>query len=80
MWQLPHSDMQLMWPGPGAGLSVGYAYRLGATMTRVEHSTADGQYDSLKDAEAAVRRFLDASGLAPAPFDWGAGIDGRPIA
>ena len=80
VWQLPRSDMQIVWIGPGAGLSVGCAYRPGATMTRVEHPTADGQYDSLKDAEAAVRRFLDASGLVPIPFDWGAGIDGRPIA
>ena len=68
VWQLPQGDTQVVWMGPGAGLSVGYAYRPGARLSRVEHPAADGQYGSLKEAEAAVRRFVEASGLSPIPF------------
>ena len=70
VWQVPDSEMQIMWSGPGGRLSFGQAYKAGGAMTFIEHPSADGAYDSLKAAEAAVKRFMEASGKTPIPFGW----------
>lgn len=59
VWHLPGSKVILLWPGPGARLQFGFNTP-GGTMSHVHHPTADSEYRTLKDAEAAVRRFLKA--------------------
>lgn len=64
-WSLPNSEpvhaMSLIWPGPGSGLNLGINANVpGGSMSRIEHPSASGTYDTRKDAEAAVQRFIAA--------------------
>jgi hypothetical protein len=60
VWVLPDSGLEIMWPGPGAGLFIGRATTPGGAVTRIEHPTADGQYMKRADAQRAVDAFLAA--------------------
>ena len=66
VWTSPDTNTQVMWLGRGAGLFLvlGGVTTPGASMTRIEHPSADDQYLSRKDASAAVARFFDASAKA----------------
>jgi hypothetical protein len=59
VWRLP-AGLDIMWAGPGSGLSIGAAFEPGARMSPIEHPSADGQYDSLRAASAAVDAFVNA--------------------
>jgi hypothetical protein len=59
VWRLP-VGLDIMWAGRGSGLSIGPAFEPGARMSPIEHPSADGQYDSLKAAHAAVTAFISA--------------------
>jgi hypothetical protein len=62
---LPDSTgMFILWPGPGGGLNlcVGDPSEVGTSVTRIEHPTASGTYDTRKQAQAAVEAFTAAAG------------------
>ena len=61
VWRIPDTGLEIMWPGPGAGLFVGAATTPGGAVTRIEHPSADGTYDTRKDAQRAVDAFLAAA-------------------
>jgi hypothetical protein len=48
----------IMWSGPGAGLFIGQCTIPGGKVLRITHPSADGQYETLKEATAAVDRFI----------------------
>jgi hypothetical protein len=62
-WPL-YEGQSVIWMGPGSGLYLVF----GSTMTRIEHPTASGQYDTRKSAENAIKAFL----ASPSP-------EGRPV-
>lgn len=54
-------DWYLMWPGPGARLSLAIRpFEVSGTTTRVDHPTANGVYDNRKDAREAANAFVVA--------------------
>jgi hypothetical protein len=57
MWRLPSpSPFVIYWNGPGARLLFG-TNKPGSQLSPVAHPSADGNYNSLKEAQAAVTRF-----------------------
>lgn len=60
VWALPGATLEIMWAGPGARLWIGQPRVAGGCVTTIDHPTADGIYDSRKDAERAVAAFIDA--------------------
>jgi hypothetical protein len=55
------TPMSIVWPGPGSGLYLGIrATEPGGSMVRIEHRTADGQYDTFKQAQKAAHAFAAA--------------------
>ena len=61
VWALPNSDLQVLWPGPGARLRLGWKLmKPEGTATMIDHSTANGAYNTRKEAEEAVKRFIAA--------------------
>jgi hypothetical protein len=58
-------DMHIMWDGPGCGL---FLYprdpeRRGSLGMRIRHESAGGKYQTVREAERAVKAFV-AAGLA----------------
>ena len=49
-------SVELFWIGPRAGLFLIFGDRL----VRVEHRTADGEYETLREAREAAGRFFAA--------------------
>ena len=58
IWTISETGLQIMWPGPGAGLFIGQATTPGGSVTRVDHPMADGEYRTRREAEVAIRNFL----------------------
>ena len=57
IWRLPPpSPWVIYWNGPGARLLFG-SNKPGSHLSPIEHPSADGNYNSLKEAQAAVTRF-----------------------
>jgi hypothetical protein len=56
--------MHILWPGPGSGLFlvIGQPDTVGVPMTRIEHPSASGSYDSRAEARKAVHAFIAADG------------------
>jgi len=50
-----YSDTWFYWNGPGARLQLMF----GAKLVYIEHPSADGTYNTLKEAQAAARRFCE---------------------
>jgi hypothetical protein len=65
VWQLPDSDMQIMWNGPGGRLRIGWSFmKAGGSMgTLIDHHTANGDYKTRKEAEAAIKSFIASGGV-----------------
>jgi hypothetical protein len=61
VWQVPNSTLQIMWPGPGGGLSLGRPMEVGGATNRIEHYTANGNYYNVKDAARAAKAFTEAT-------------------
>jgi hypothetical protein len=59
VWHLSEPDLVIFWPGPGGRLSTGFNTP-GSRLHQIEHRTADGEYATRKQADAAVRAFLAA--------------------
>jgi hypothetical protein len=59
------SDAHVQWDGPGSGLYFYPSDPSGGTSLplRIRHASAAGTYQTVRDAERAVRAFL-AAGLA----------------
>lgn len=54
-------DAHIMWDGPGSGLYFYPRYSdITAPHMRIRHETANGTYDTLKQAEKAVYAFIEA--------------------
>jgi hypothetical protein len=62
VWAIPDSGLSIMWVRPGGGLLIGRCLVAGGSVTRIDHPTANGFYETLPQASAAVAAFL-ASGL-----------------
>jgi RadC-like JAB domain len=60
VWRLPGSDLEIMWSGPGSRLLIGQATKPGGHVSSIDHHTANGNYDTFKQADAAVAAFLAA--------------------
>lgn len=60
LWRIPDSNLEIIWPGPGAGLSIGQATTPGGAVTRIEHPAADAAYQTRAEAQRAVDAFLSA--------------------
>jgi hypothetical protein len=60
VWAIPNSGLQIMWAGPGASLKIGKPLEARGSVSSIDHHTANGQYRTLRDAQAAVRAFLAA--------------------
>ena len=58
VWSVPGTSLQIMWPGPGAGLFLGRPLDAGGAVTRISHRTADGTYDTQRAAATAVNAFV----------------------
>jgi hypothetical protein len=56
-WQLPDSELSIIWPGPGAGLML-CVDRPGGLMTSIRSNGSDGQYSTAKEAQKAVDTFV----------------------
>lgn len=62
VWQIPDSKLQVMWSGPGARLRIGHDFLTskGTMGTTIDHPSAGESYNTSKQAEAALHRFLAA--------------------
>jgi RadC-like JAB domain len=58
VWTLPGSNLEIMWSGPGSRLFIGQATKPGGHVSSIDHHTANGNYDTFKQADAAVAAFL----------------------
>jgi hypothetical protein len=56
--------MHILWPGPGSGLFlvIGQPEAADVPMTRIEHRSASGAYDTRAVARKAVHAFIAAEG------------------
>ena len=53
-WDLPQSELYILWLGPGCRLSLCF----GDAQTSIQHPTASGTYQTEKEATAAVEAFV----------------------
>ena len=61
VWSLPAaSGLEVVWAGPGSGLRLGFPRLPGGMTTSIEHPTASGTFSTRKEAETALRQFIDA--------------------
>ena len=60
VWQIPKSDLQIMWAGPGCRLRLGWLLTVGGAVSMIHHPTACESYATEAEATAAVRAFLAA--------------------
>ena len=59
LWQLPGSIFQIMWPGPGSRLIFGARLdRQDGICHSIDHPSACGTYNTVREAQAAVDRFI----------------------
>lgn len=56
-WQLPESELSVVWPGPGAGLMLCHD-KPGGMMTKINSAGSDGNYYNAKDAQKAFDTFV----------------------
>jgi len=64
VWALPGSTLEVMWAGPGSRLLIGQPRVAGGSVTSIDHPSASGSFDTLRDAEAALTSFVNAASLA----------------
>ena len=65
VWALPEAgELEIMWPGPGAGLLIGMPRQPGGMVTRIDHPTASGAFATEREATAAVAAFIAAASEA----------------
>jgi hypothetical protein len=57
-WNLPESELSIVWPGPGAGLML-CVDKPGGLMTSINSNGSNGTYNTRKEAQAAVDMFVD---------------------
>lgn len=67
VFAVPDSEYEILWIGPRAGLFFGQPRVAGGTIGRIEHPTADAEYDTLAEARAAVEAFIEVLATAPEP-------------
>jgi len=60
VWAVPDSTLQIMWAGPGSRLKIGQPMKAGGYVSTIDHHAADGNYNTAREASAAVARFLAA--------------------
>ncbi len=65
VWALPDSALEVMWIGPGGGLHIGTPRRPGGITTPIRHPSADGTYNTLKEAQKALDAFIAAAEEKP---------------
>ena len=69
VWSIPGSKLQIIWGGPGSALRMTWdAFTAGGSMWKIDHSSADGNYRTAKEATAAVKRFVAAGNEGEAPL------------
>jgi len=56
-WNLPDSEMSLVWAGPGVGLML-CVDKPGGFMTRVDTRGCEGPFSTRKEAQEAVNEFI----------------------
>ena len=56
-WQLPDSELSIVWMGPGAGLVL-CGDNPGKLFTKIYSAGSDGRYYTVKEAQAAVDTFV----------------------
>jgi hypothetical protein len=61
VWAVPNTNLQIMWAGPGSRLKIGFDLtRAGGSASLIDHPSADGNYNTRREAEVAVHAFLRA--------------------
>jgi hypothetical protein len=58
VWAVPDTTLQIMWAGPGSRLKIGHPMKAGGSVSTIDHPTADGNYNTPREAKNAVRAFL----------------------
>lgn len=58
LWKLPDSDLDIMWAGPGVGLTLGRHTIPYGMMTSIRTYGCEGPFATRKAAQAAVDLFV----------------------
>ena len=60
VWSLPPTSLEILWIGPGGGLFIGRPRMADGPITRIDHHTCSGTFDTLTEASKAVQAFCAA--------------------